>query len=85
MCVRITTKGIRETLGNGNRFKALPKKFKILKVVTIRSLPKLIETGSLIADNVRNIHEDEGFEFAYIANNLKIDAENTHNKKESWL
>ena len=73
MCVRITTKGIRETLGNGNRFKALPKKFKILKVVTIRSLPKLIETGSLIADNVRNIHEDEEFEFAYIANNLKID------------
>ena len=73
MCIRITAKGIRETLGNGNRFKALPKKFKVLKVATIRSLPKLIETGSLIADNVRNIHEKEGFEFAYIVNELKID------------
>ena len=73
MCVRITTKGIRETLGNGKRFKALPKKFKVLKVATIRSLPKLIETGSLIADNVRNIHENEGFEFAYIVNKLEVD------------
>lgn len=75
MCVRITTKGIRETLGNGNRFKALPKKLKVLKVATIRSLPKLIETGTLIADNVRNIHENEGFKFAYIVNELQIDDE----------
>ena len=34
MEIRITAKGIRETLGNGNRFQTLPKKLKIKKVAT---------------------------------------------------
>lgn len=65
MCVRITTKGIRETLGNGNRFKTLPKRLKVCKVSTLRSVPEIIKCGRLIEDNVKNIH-DEGYMFAYI-------------------
>ena len=43
--IRITPKGIRETLGNGKRFQTLPKKLKEYKVATVRYLPKLIKTG----------------------------------------
>lgn len=75
MCVRITTKGIRETLGNGNRFKALPKRLKMLKIATIRSLPILIKTGHIILDNVENKHESDGYMFAYIGNEILIDGE----------
>ena len=74
MCVRITAKGIRETLGNGNRFKSLPKRLKICKVSTIRSLPDIIKSGHLIKDNVENIH-DEDYLFAYIGNEVLLDGE----------
>ena len=74
MCVRITTKGIRETLGNGNRFKALPKRLKVCKISTIRSLPEIIKSGHLIADNVENIH-NEDYLFAYIYNEVLLDGE----------
>ena len=75
MHVRITTKGIRETLGNGNRFKVLPKKLKVYKIATIRSLSSLIKTGHLIQDNVGNKHESEGYKFAYISNELLVDGQ----------
>lgn len=74
MRVRITAKGIRETLGNGNRFKALPKRLKICKVSTIRSLPDIIKSGYLIEDNVENIH-NEDYLFAYIGNEVLLDGE----------
>ena len=76
MCVRITTKEIRETLGNGNRFKSLPKRLKICKLSTIRSLPDIIRSGHLIEDDVENIH-DEGYLFAYIGNEILLDGELT--------
>lgn len=75
LCIRITTKGIRETLGNGNRFQKLPKHFKMLKVATIRSLPAIICTGNLLADNVENIHQENGYMFAYINNTILVDEE----------
>ena len=56
MEIRITAKGIGETLGNGNRFQTLPKKLKIKKVATIRSLPRLIQSGYIIDDEVVNSH-----------------------------
>ncbi|MBQ6844721.1 MAG: hypothetical protein IJO60_08835 [Agathobacter sp.] len=74
MCIRLTTKGIRETLGNGNRFKSLPKRLKVCKVSTIRSLREIIKSGHLIEDNVENIH-NEGYLFAYICNEVLLDGE----------
>ena len=73
MLIRITAKGIRETLGNGNRFQMLPKKLKIYKISVIRILPKIIETGHVIADNVENSHSKDGYRYAYIGNRVYID------------
>ena len=78
MEVRITAKGIRETLGSGNRFQTLPKKLKINKVVTIRSLPELIRSGYIIADNVENSHSENGYRYAYIGNSILLDGKETN-------
>lgn len=75
LLVRISPKGIKETLGKGNRFQILPKRLKVYKVAAIRYLPKLIETGYIIEDNVDNIHEEGGYKFAYICNDVKMDEE----------
>lgn len=75
MNVRITAKGIKETLGNRNRFQNLPKRIKVYKVATIRHIPSLIKNGYIIADNVDNIHEEGGYKFAYIGNEVVIDNE----------
>lgn len=75
MVVRVTAKGIKETLGKGNRFQTLPKRLKVRKVATLRILPMLIETGHIIADDVENIHEEGGYKFAYISNRIVIDDE----------
>jgi len=66
MNIRITTKGIRETLGNGKRFQNLPKKLKVYKIATIRYLPELLRTGYVIDDNVENKHNADGYMYAYI-------------------
>lgn len=75
MVIRITTKGIRETLGTGKRFQSLPKGMKVRKVATIRSLPELIESAYVIADNVDNIHDADGYKFAYLGNEVILDGE----------
>lgn len=80
MEIRITAKGIRETLGNGNRFQTLPKKLKIKKVATIRSLPRLIQSGYIIDDEVANSHSENGYKYAYIGNSVKLDGEETNVK-----
>ena len=72
MVVRITAKGIRETLGNGKRFQTLPRELKELKVATIRSLPDIIREGALVRDNVENIHGDKDM-FAYVSSEAIID------------
>ena len=64
MVVKLTSKGIKETLGKGKRFQNLPKQLKQLKIATIRHLPLLIKQGMLIADDVSNIHGEKEL-FAY--------------------
>lgn len=66
MLVRITTKGIKETLGAGKRFQSLPKVLKELKIATLRYLPEIIKQGSILEDNVENKHKTEKYLFAYI-------------------
>ena len=73
--IRITSKGIRETLGNGNRFQTLPKKLKEYKVVTIRYLPQIIKTGIIIECDAPNSHDKDGYRYAYIGNEILIDGE----------
>ncbi len=72
MDIRINTKSIRETFGNGNRFQKLAKELKELKVATVRHLPDIIENGVLIEDNVANIHGNKEL-FAYISSDVTID------------
>lgn len=73
MIVRLTTRGIKETLGNGTRFQYLPKAVKIQKIATLRYLPLMIRTADLLEDEVENYHEIEGSRFAYFINNVMID------------
>ncbi|MBQ8165439.1 MAG: hypothetical protein IJZ96_00220 [Lachnospiraceae bacterium] len=73
MLVKITPKGVRETLGSGNRFKILPKVFKTYKVATLKYLPELIRTGNVIEEDVVNSHDENGYHYAYIGNMIIID------------
>lgn len=73
--IKITSKGIRETLGNGNRFQTLPKKLKEYKVATIRYLLELIKTGIVVEIDVPNSHDKDGYRYAYIRNEILIDGE----------
>ena len=75
MVVRLTTRGIKETLGNGTRFQYLPKNVKTQKIVTLRYLPKLIRNADLVEDGVGNYHEEHANRFAYFQNRVMIDGE----------
>lgn len=72
MVIRITAKGIKETLGTGKRFQSLPRKIKELKVATLRSLPNIIKSGVVLHDNVKNYYNKNGDLFAYIESNIVI-------------
>ena len=78
MVVRITTRGIKETIGNGKRFQTLPKNVKEQKIATIRMLPSLIREGKLLEDDVENYHTNNGDKFAYFITPILID-ESVHN------
>ncbi|MBE5881643.1 MAG: hypothetical protein E7289_05010 [Lachnospiraceae bacterium] len=71
--VKINAKGIKETLGTGKRFQMLPKTLKKYKIATIKSLKWIIENAELIKDDVENIHEKNGYNFAYFRGELVID------------
>lgn len=75
MVIRVTTKGIKETLGKGNRFQNLPKKVKQQKITTLRVLPVLIKGGNLLEDEVQNYYSENGVKFAYFICKLFIDDE----------
>lgn len=75
MDIRLTARGIKETLGNGNRFQYLPKAVKIQKIATLRYLPSLIQNADLVEDEVENYHGDGNNRFAYFTNNAMIDGE----------
>lgn len=76
--VRINTKGIKETLGAGKRFQALPKKLKQYKISTLRYLKRIIEDAELLADNVENVHVENGCMFAYLGREMIIDEKRTY-------
>lgn len=73
MVIRLTAKGIKETIGKGKRFQNLPKHVKQQKIATIRSLPQLIKEGRLLQDNVENYHSATGETFAYFMSGVLID------------
>ena len=73
MKIRISPRGIRETLGNGNKFQRLPKELKEYKVITLGSLKEIIAEAHLIADNVENIHMEQMDTFAYFRKVVFID------------
>lgn len=75
MIIRVTTKGIKETLGAGKRFQALPRKIKENKIATLRYIKQLIEDAEMIVDNVENIHDANGYMFAYFVSQINIDDE----------
>lgn len=75
MIIRVTTKGIKETLGAGKRFQALPRKIKENKIATLRYIKQLIEDAEMIVDNVENIHDVNGYMFAYFVSQINIDDE----------
>jgi len=73
MQIKINAKGIKETLGTGKRFQALPKIIKQYKVATLRYLKEIIKKADLSADNIENIHEENGYMFAYLGGEIMID------------
>ena len=75
MLVRLTPRGIKETIGNGKRFQNLPKAVKLQKVATLRILPSLIREGNLLENNVPNYYSKGGEQFAYFMCKLLIDNE----------
>ena len=54
--IDIGRKGIRETLGIGNRFATLPRELKLYKLATIRKLPEIISVSELETEDVKNYH-----------------------------
>ncbi len=75
MIVRITTKGVKETLEAGKTFQSLPKKLKENKIATLGYLKQIIENANLIIDDVENFHDKNGYMFAYFGCNVLIDEE----------
>lgn len=73
MSIRLTARGIKETLGNGTRFQYLPKEVKIQKISTLRHLPLLIKDANLVEDEVENYHRNGTNRFAYFTNKIVID------------
>lgn len=49
MIIRLTSKGIKETIGKGKRFQNLPRAVKQQKIATLRALPILIKAGERFA------------------------------------
>lgn len=75
MVIKINAKGIKETIGPGMRFQALPKKLKQLKVATIRRLKRIVEIAELVEDNIPDYHHKDGYAFAYLLSKIMIDEE----------
>ncbi len=93
MTIEITKKGIRETLGSGNRYQKLTRKLKELKIALIRSLPEIIRKAHLLQDDVVNFHGDSP-RYAYfvleaeineLSVRIRIVIKKTSAKNKFWL
>lgn len=91
--IDVGKKGIKETLGNGSRFHILPRKFKELKIATLRSIPYMLKNALLKEDNVKNKHGN-GSEYMYYEINVEIqkeiynvrfDVKKTPQKNKFWI
>lgn len=72
MVVEVNTGSMREAFNDKN-FKRVSKTLKIAKLATIRDIPALIKNGTLVDDDVENIHKPESnVKYAYIENNVLI-------------
>ena len=93
MEIDIGKKGIKETLGSGTRFHTLPRKFKELKIATLRSIPNMLIKAVLKEDNVQNVHGN-GIAYMYYEINVEIqneiynvrfDIKKTPQKNKFWI
>ena len=75
MLIRLTPKGIKETIGKGKRFQNLPGVVKQQKIATLRKLPILIREGRLQENDVSNYYSEAGERFAYFVCSVIIDNE----------
>jgi len=57
--IEINAKSIKEIIGPGMRFQALPKRLKQFKVATLRKLKWIIENAELVKDNMPDYGEKE--------------------------
>lgn len=53
----------------------MPKKLKEYKIATLFFLKEIIENADLVADNIENLHEKNGYMFAYLISEVQIDEE----------
>ena len=93
MEIDIGKKGIKETLGSGRRFQALPRVIKEIKIATIRRLPEIIKKSHMLEDDVVNVHGND-HRFAYlsidvevngVAFKITIDIKKTVEKNKFWM
>lgn len=72
LVVEITRKGIGETFGPGQRFQTLPRELKLLKLQAILQIPRIIEQGKLLTDNVKNLHDPHSvIRYAYLETGIE--------------
>ena len=75
MVIETNKSGIDETFDEEN-YKHIGMQKKIAKLATIRMLPEVIKEGQLVADNVRNQHNNgSNKQFAYITHTVEVDGQ----------
>lgn len=80
MQVEINKKGIKETF-NYDNYGKFSRKYKGVKLETVRMLPQIIENGKLVSDDVDNYHNEESsVKFAYIESEVEIDGQSIYVK-----
>ncbi len=94
MVVETNKSGIDETFSLMN-YKRLSTANKLLKLETVRRIPEIIRTGTLVGDNVSNYHNaKKGTTFAYIESKVevggkevavKIDIKKSPQKNKFWV
>lgn len=71
MIITINQSGINETF-NKNNYAHNSKFLKLAKLLTIKTVPEVVRTGTIISDDVKNIHGAKNVKFAYIEGIAKI-------------
>lgn len=72
--VEISSSGINETLSTDKRYATLPRKIKIAKISSIRSLPELIKYAEIVR-NEKDNKKRKGVSFVVLEHPITIDSE----------